>query len=269
LLDSSQNSTTTSTTKDELYLFFEALVHPLRVRILTLLHENERMTYSELLDRLGIETGKLNFHFKKLVGLIEKDSDGYYKLTPKGTFAIGAIKAVREQLGIKEEKKVKTYFGRRLIAWIIDVFLVSLVSFGSFLFFNVAYYPVLPFELNIQLPPVVYTIIALVLAPYVGWPGIDPVTRVYMLSMLWMYWTIFEGYRGQSFGKIIMGIRIIKTDGSTPQVLDSAILSLGKSILLPIDVLAGLLLKILKKGYWIRFTEAYVRVKTIRQSLNL
>lgn len=261
----------TQSEKDPLFGFFESLVHPLRVKILTLLYENERMSYSELLERLNIETGKLNFHFKKLSGLIEKDVDGNYKLTSKGVFAIGAIKAVREQLGIKEETKQKSFFLRRFFAWLIDVALVSLIGLGGFLFFDFSYTPGLPFNPNIDIPipTFFYTLIGVFFTPYVGWTVVETETRLFMLSILWIYWTIFEGYRGQSIGKIVMGIRIIKTDGSIPQILDTAILSLGKTLLLPIDLIVGVILRITKKGYWIRFTEAYVRVKTVRASLSL
>ena len=56
----------------DLYSFFEALTHPIRLKIITFLYENETLTYTQLLESLKIDTGKLNFHFKKLGDLIEK-----------------------------------------------------------------------------------------------------------------------------------------------------------------------------------------------------
>jgi len=64
---------------------FEAIAHPLRIKILELLTERP-MGFSELKRALGIKSsGKLDFHLKKLGNLIKLDSDGKYTLTKEIT----------------------------------------------------------------------------------------------------------------------------------------------------------------------------------------
>ncbi|RLF18936.1 MAG: hypothetical protein DRZ82_07385 [Thermoprotei archaeon] len=70
---------------------FEAIAHPLRIKILKLLAERP-MGFSELKRELGIKSsGKLDFHLKKLENLIMLNSDGRYTLTKEGYAALQAI----------------------------------------------------------------------------------------------------------------------------------------------------------------------------------
>jgi len=59
---------------------FSALNHPIRRKIIEMLARNS-VTYTYMLEELNIDTGKLNFHLKKLEDLIAKDEKGLYKLT--------------------------------------------------------------------------------------------------------------------------------------------------------------------------------------------
>ena len=75
---------------------FEAISHPLRIKILKLLAERPR-SFSELKRELGIKSsGKLDFHIKKLEGLITLDDEGKYTLTREGYAALQAIDTVRK-----------------------------------------------------------------------------------------------------------------------------------------------------------------------------
>ncbi|OYT31505.1 MAG: hypothetical protein B6U94_02900 [Thermofilum sp. ex4484_79] len=70
---------------------FEAVSHPLRVEILKRLSEKP-IGFSELKRELGIKSsGKLDFHLKKLEGLIAINEDGKYCLTRDGYAALQAI----------------------------------------------------------------------------------------------------------------------------------------------------------------------------------
>ena len=74
---------------------FEAISHPLRIKILQLLAEHP-MSFSELKKALGVRSsGKLDFHLKKLGGLIALNSDGRYTLTKEGYAALQAITTVK------------------------------------------------------------------------------------------------------------------------------------------------------------------------------
>ncbi len=61
------------------------------------------------------------------------------------------------------------------------------------------------------------------------------------------YWTVMEGFRGQSIGKMVMNLRVVNRDGSRISYLTAAIESFPKAflnvpfilILLPLDCLIG------------------------------
>ncbi|OYT44372.1 MAG: hypothetical protein B6U85_10145 [Desulfurococcales archaeon ex4484_42] len=75
---------------------FEAISHPLRIKILKLLAKRP-MGFAELKRELGIKSsGKLDFHLKKLEGLITLDNEGKYTLTKEGYAALQAITTIRK-----------------------------------------------------------------------------------------------------------------------------------------------------------------------------
>ena len=58
-------------------------------------------------------------------------------------------------------------------------------------------------------------------------------------TMLFIYWTALEGYRGQSLGKMLLNIEVVRPAGEKIGFQDSAMESLGKAFLLPLDCLVG------------------------------
>ncbi len=63
---------------------YSILSHPFRRKILLLLEKEGYIPYTELMERLGLDTtGQLNFHLKKLGSLIGKDNKSYF-LTEDG-----------------------------------------------------------------------------------------------------------------------------------------------------------------------------------------
>lgn len=70
---------------------FEAISHPLRIDILKKL-ANRPMSFSELKRELNIKSsGKLDFHLKRLEGLITVNEDNRYCLTNDGYAALQVI----------------------------------------------------------------------------------------------------------------------------------------------------------------------------------
>jgi len=59
--------------------------------------------------------------------------------------------------------------------------------------------------------------------------------------VLFVYWTLMEGYYGQSVGKMALKLRVANSEGGDTNYVEAAIESFGKAFLLPIDVLVGLL----------------------------
>lgn len=59
--------------------------------------------------------------------------------------------------------------------------------------------------------------------------------------LFFAYWVISEYKGGQSIGKKIIHLKVVNLDGSAPSFLGVLISSFGKSFLLPIDVILGLI----------------------------
>lgn len=54
-----------------------------------------------------------------------------------------------------------------------------------------------------------------------------------------VYWTVLEGYRGQSIGKMVMNIAVVDSSGKMIGYEKAAIECFGKAFLLPLDCLIG------------------------------
>ena len=57
--------------------------------------------------------------------------------------------------------------------------------------------------------------------------------------ILFAYWTVLEGTRGQSLGKMALGLKVTDRRGDAIDLSRAAIQSFGKAFLLPVDVLIG------------------------------
>ncbi|MBN1329737.1 MAG: PH domain-containing protein [Candidatus Heimdallarchaeota archaeon] len=83
----------------------KAISHNTRQEILNLIAEKKVQSYTYLMQKLNLSTGKLNFHLKQLTGLIEKQTDGNYKLTEIGFKAIDILKQINSFTGNEDNKK--------------------------------------------------------------------------------------------------------------------------------------------------------------------
>jgi uncharacterized RDD family membrane protein YckC len=59
--------------------------------------------------------------------------------------------------------------------------------------------------------------------------------------LMFLYWTVLEGSRGQSMGKMAMGIAVVGPAGERIGFVDAGIESFGKAFLLPLDCIVGAL----------------------------
>ena len=76
-------------------VIFQALASTERREILSVVHSREGgATYSEILGELGLTTGNLNYHLKQLEGLLDKDDERRYRLTPLGERAYSVLRGV-------------------------------------------------------------------------------------------------------------------------------------------------------------------------------
>jgi uncharacterized RDD family membrane protein YckC len=60
------------------------------------------------------------------------------------------------------------------------------------------------------------------------------------IGLLWLYSTLLEGFNGQSLGKRIIGLKVVRADGKKMSYDHAAVRNFGKFLpLLPFDVLIG------------------------------
>ena len=80
-------------------VIIQALSHPERRNIIEILGTSmEGVSYSEILAEIGLNTGKMNYHLKLLEGIIERDKNRRYTLTPLGKKAFMILNSITEEL---------------------------------------------------------------------------------------------------------------------------------------------------------------------------
>jgi uncharacterized RDD family membrane protein YckC len=60
---------------------------------------------------------------------------------------------------------------------------------------------------------------------------------------LWGYSTLLEGFAGQTSGKRVVGLKVVRIDGKRLFYDHAAVRNFGKAFLLPFDLLIGLRLE--------------------------
>jgi DNA-binding transcriptional ArsR family regulator len=112
---------------------FEKISHPTRVKILKLLDASPK-NFSQLKNKLGIESsGNLDHHLKKLGDLLLLDS-GLYKISDAGKEAIRAIRSIESSFAVKETYPVaqsRRIFGVLLMLLAIFIFTVTLMAVAT------------------------------------------------------------------------------------------------------------------------------------------
>jgi predicted transcriptional regulator len=87
---------------------FQALAHQTRRTIIQIVQSRKQgVSYTELITELGLSTGKLNYHLEQLGGLIEKNNDHFYVLTPFGEKAVEHLNLIEQRISSEDEKYVK------------------------------------------------------------------------------------------------------------------------------------------------------------------
>ena len=107
-------------TADEL---FEALSHPLRVEIIKALAEKP-LRFADLKRELKVgSSGLLDFHLKKLDGLVAVNSEGCYTLTDSGYAALTSVEAAAGYWRVRQAHR-RSFF--------INLAACALVNVGAF-----------------------------------------------------------------------------------------------------------------------------------------
>jgi uncharacterized RDD family membrane protein YckC len=63
----------------------------------------------------------------------------------------------------------------------------------------------------------------------------EPFEFGFQTFFFFAYWTVMEGFRGQSIGKMVMNLKVVGRDGSRITYATAALESFGKAFLLPLD----------------------------------
>jgi uncharacterized RDD family membrane protein YckC/DNA-binding HxlR family transcriptional regulator len=202
--------------KESVSKIFSALSHPLRRDILLYLSEKGECSFTELMNVLKIDTGKLSFHLRNLEAFLEKATDGRYRLSRVGQNAAVLIKdleawAVEINVTARASLLPLANFKRRVLAFLIDLGIASGVFLG--------------------LPNILY--------PLTFEKVLLSVNIVFFLMLFWLYSTLLEGFAGQTIGKRVIGLKTVRVDGKRLFYDHAAVRNFGKIFLLPFDLIVG------------------------------
>ena len=198
------------------------LSHPIRREILLNLSNKGESSFTDLLNLLKVDTGKLSFHLRSLAPFIEQTPSGKYKLSRAGEDAVRVIHDVESWAEVadvqgKASSLSLASFKNRAFAFLIDFALILAITTA------IIYLPELA---------------ALSSTDFFG-TSISSVSII-TVGLLWLYSTLLEGFNGQSIGKRILGLKVVRTDGKKMSYDHAAIRNFGKVLpLLPFDLLMG------------------------------
>lgn len=112
------------------------------------------------------------------------------------------------------------FWGERFVAWLLDAIIIGILVGILGLFSLIAG-----------------------VTWWSGWPGWIPFFNFNVGGVIYfLYWMLMDGLYGQSFGKMIMRLKIKRMDGGQINMGAAALESLGKAFLLPLDCLLGWIL---------------------------
>jgi uncharacterized RDD family membrane protein YckC/DNA-binding transcriptional ArsR family regulator len=199
------------------------LSHPLRREILVSLSEKGESSFTDLLNLLKVDTGKLSFHLRSLEVFIEQTPAGKYKLSRAGESAIRIIRDIEGWAEVADVQRKASHLPlsslkKRTAAFLIDFAIISAITI------TIVFVP---------------QALALSMATFLN-GGISAVLFT-TVGLLWLYSTLLEGFNGQSIGKRVMGLKVVRTDGKKMSYDHAAIRNFGKILpILPFDLFIGI-----------------------------
>ena len=241
--------------------FLTAIGHPLRRQILETVYETPSISYSQILARVNISSGKLNFHLQKLDPFLAQ-VEGQYQISNEGLKLYRTWKMLDSRLSGTEVTKAEIpgkFIGRRILALLIDVILILSLLFIA-ADFTSAFQLAPAWWLGGFTVPLFLTRMVEVVFAY---PDLTVVLiRAFILAIFWMYFTVLEGYQGQTLGKMLLGIRIVDVSGARLGQHPAAVRALTKVLILPFDIIAGIIKS--RKAGFLRFFGQYTRSWVVR-----
>jgi uncharacterized RDD family membrane protein YckC len=174
------------------------------------------------MNALYVDTGKLSFHIRNLDDFLEQTPTGKYKLTKAGENAIRLI--------------------RDLEAWAVEV---DATKKGSLLPLATFRKRVFAFLIDFALVFAIFWVLPTVFSFLTTKSVLDVSVILFFVVLFWIYYTLLEGFAGQSLGKRLIGLMVVRVDGKRLFYDHAAVRNFSKGffLLLPFDLLIGLRLK--------------------------
>ena len=194
----------------------------MRREILLNLSEKGELSFTDLLNLLNIDTGKLSFHLRSLEVFIEQASANKYKLNRSGEEAVRVVHDIESwgevaNMQNKESQLHLASLKKRIFAYLINFAIISAIT------------------ISIILLPQIFTLPS---STRLG-EGISEYLFV-TTGLLWLYSTLLEGFNGQNIGKHFMGLKVVRIDGKKLSYDHAAVRNFGKILpLLPFDLIIG------------------------------
>jgi DNA-binding transcriptional ArsR family regulator len=114
--------------EEEIYsIMFSSLKHPARRKILRMLAERS-MTFSQMLEALGVSSSHLTYHLENLGELVSKAESGEYKLSTFGAASVDTMKIVEEAPVVRSKHGLPMSFRWRSFLAILVISVVLLAS---------------------------------------------------------------------------------------------------------------------------------------------
>jgi uncharacterized RDD family membrane protein YckC len=197
------------------------LSHKIRRQILVILCDKGESSFTDLMNALNIDTGKLSFHIRTLQPFLEQTESGKYKLSRAGEDAVRVVRDVESWAEVADVERGKgtqlplASFTKRTFAFLIDFSIM----------------------LAVTLLLLLETLFSLLAGNWL----VSLNLLFVALGLLWVYSTLLEGFSGQSIGKSVLGLKVVQTNGRKLSYDHAAVRNFGK-VLLPFDLVFGYLL---------------------------
>jgi DNA-binding transcriptional ArsR family regulator len=124
--------------EEETYsIMFTSLRHPARRKILSMLSE-KAMTFSQMLEKLGIAGSQLTYHLETLSEFIVKMENGKYKLSRLGEASVSMLKGAEEVENVQTKKfsSLPLRWKSLLVVLMIGIVLLASMSYIQYASFN-------------------------------------------------------------------------------------------------------------------------------------
>jgi len=114
--------------EEEIYsIMFSSLKHPARRKILRMLSDKP-MTFSQMLEVLGVSSSHLTYHLENLGELVSKEENGKYKLSTFGEASVSTMRIVEEAPAVRSKHGFPLSLRWRSLLAILVIAVVLLAS---------------------------------------------------------------------------------------------------------------------------------------------